>query len=145
MNIRISPFSFGRGLLFGPQKIIGCLIGAVVIVVVAVFVIGAAVFFNFKHHQHLLKLTGEARAQVLNVKVTSNKPERSSRTYVTRIFYKFDVDGRTIETDFVKPGDVSEDIEVGRPAKVCYDQPTPTTTKSFKCAIAAASRIGAVA
>jgi hypothetical protein len=125
MNIRISP------LFFSPTKIVSCLIAAVIAVVVGVLVIGAFLFFSYKRHAQLAKLTAEAPAEVLNVKVTSNKPQRSSRTYVTRVFYKFEVNGRTLETDYVKEGNVSEDFAVGKRAKVCYDPTYPDDNEIF--------------
>ncbi|HSS18480.1 MAG TPA: DUF3592 domain-containing protein [Pyrinomonadaceae bacterium] len=125
MNIRIS------NLFFTPTKLVSCGIAAVIAVVVVVVAIGAFLFFSYKRDEHLAKLTAEAPAQILNVKVTSNKPQRSSRTYVTRVFYKFDVNGRTIETDYVKDGDVSEDFAVGKRAKACYDPTYPDDNEIF--------------
>ena len=125
MNITISPLSLLRGTFFRPRKVVGCVIAAVLIVVGLVLAIGGALFFSYQRHQRLIRLTAEAPAQVLEVKVTSNNhnsnSNRTARTYSTRITYSFQVDGRTIETEWTKSGDVSDDFEVGRRAKVCYD------------------------
>ncbi|MDQ2921275.1 MAG: DUF3592 domain-containing protein [Acidobacteriota bacterium] len=131
MNIRISPFSLGRGLFFRPQKAVGCAIAAVLIVVIGVLAIGAALFFGYQRHQRLARLTGEAPAQVLEVNVTGSKRRRSSRNYSTRITYRFQVDGRSIETEWTKSDDVSDEYEVGRRAKVCYDPANPDDNEIF--------------
>jgi len=116
-------------------------IAAVVAVVLGVLVIGAAIFFGYQRHQRLVRLTAEAPAQVSEVKVTSNNRNRnyngSSPTYSTRISYSFQVNGRTIETEWTKGGDVSDEFEVGRRAKVCYDPEHPDDneifTLSYRC------------
>ena len=140
MNIRISPLSLGRGLFFRPRKVVGCVIAAVVAVVLGVLVIGAAIFFGYQRHQRLVRLTAEAPAQVSEVHVTSNNHysnSNSARTYSTRITYSFQVNGRTIETEWTKGGDVSDEFEVGRRAKVCYDPEHPDDneifTLSYRC------------
>ena len=135
--IRISPFSFGSGLFFRPRKVIGCAIAAVVMIVVGVLATGAFIFFSWQRHQRLVRLTAEAPAQVLEVNVTSNKRSRSSRNYSTRITYRFQADGRTIETEWTKSDDVSDEYGVGRRAKVCYDPSNPDDieifTLSYRC------------
>lgn len=140
MNIRISPLSLGRGLFFGPRKVIGCAIAAVVMIVLVVLGIGASIFFGWQRHQHLAKLTAEAPAQVLEVKVTTLKRNYNTNAppdYSTRITYKFDANGRTIETEWTKSGDVSDEYEVGKRAKVCYDPSNPNDneifTLSYRC------------
>jgi hypothetical protein len=150
MEIRISPFSLGRSMLFGPRKVIGCAIAAVVMIVLGVLMTGAVIFFSWQRHQHLIRLTAEAPAQVLEVKVTSRDHNRStnsntnsninspsSRTYSTRITYRFQANGRTIETEWTKSDDVSDEYTVGGRAKVCYDPANPDDneifTLSYRC------------
>ena len=125
-------------MLFGPRKVVGCVIAAVIMVVMLVVVIGAGIFFSIQRHQRLAKLTADAPAQVLEVKVTSNDRNRnsnfnssSSRTYSTRITYRFEANGRSIETECTKSGDVSDEFEVGRRAKVCYDPTNPDDNEIF--------------
>jgi hypothetical protein len=140
MNIRISPFSLG-GMFFRPQKVVGCVIATVVIVVIGVLAVGAALFFSYQRHQRLARLTGSAPAQVLEVKVrdsnssnnrnTAQNRQRSSPSYSTRITYRFEVNGRTIETEWTKSNDVSEEYEVGRGARVCYDPADPEDNEIF--------------
>jgi hypothetical protein len=132
--IRVSPFSLGRGLFFGPRKIIGCAITAVVLGVVLVIGIGAFLFFSWQRHQHLAKLTAEAQAQVLEVNVTTKKRNYNSNAppdYSTRITYLFEANGRTIETEWTKSGDVSDEYAMGRRAKVCYDPKNPDDNEIF--------------
>lgn len=139
--IRISPFSLGRGLFFGPRKVIGCAIAAVVVIVLGVLATGVFIFFSWQRHQRLVRLTAEAPAQVLEVKVTSkatsNNRRSSARNYSTRITYSFQAQGRTIETEWTKSDDVSDQYEVGRRAKVCYDPANPDDneifTLSYRC------------
>ena len=140
MNIRISPLSLGS-LLLRPRKVVGCVIALALAIVIGVLVIGAAIFFNYQRHQWLKKLTSEAPAQVLAVKVTSrsnptqnqnqNLSNNSTPTYSTRITYSFQAVGRTIETEWVKSGDQSDEYEVGRRAKVCYDPANPNDNEIF--------------
>ncbi|HEV7744301.1 MAG TPA: DUF3592 domain-containing protein [Pyrinomonadaceae bacterium] len=143
MNIRISPLSLGS-LILRPRKVIGCVIALALAIVIGVFVIGAALFFSYQRHQWLEKLTAEAPAQVLAVKVTrqsttpnqnnsqnQNAGNNSTPTFSTRITYSFQADGRTIETEWVKSGDVSEEYEVGRRAKVCYEPANPNNNEIF--------------
>lgn len=139
--IRISPFSLGRGLLFRPGKVVGCAIAAVVMIVLGVLATGAFIFFSWQRHQRLVRLTAEAPAQVLEVKVnskaSSNNRRSSSRNYSTRITYRFQAQDRTIETEWTKNDDVSDQYEVGRRAKVCYDPSNPDDneifTLSYRC------------
>ena len=135
--IRISPLSLGRGLLFRPQKVVGCVVAAVVMTAVGVLAIGAFIFFSWQRHQRLVKLTAAAPAQILEVKVTSKKRSESSRNYSTRITYSFQAQERTIETEWTKSDDVSDEYEVGRRAKVCYDPSNPDDneifTLSYRC------------
>jgi hypothetical protein len=137
MNIRVSPFSLGSGLFFRPRKVVGCVIAAAVMVMIGVLAIGAFIFFSWQRHQRLARLTAEAPAQVLDVNVTSSKRRRSSRNYSTRITYRFEVDGRTIETEWTKSDDVSDEYALGRRAKVCYDPAHPDDneifTLSYRC------------
>jgi hypothetical protein len=144
MEIRVSPFSLGRLLLFGPRKVIGCAIAAVVMIVLGVFMTGAVIFFSWQRHQHLVRLTAEAPAQVLEVKLTSRDRNRNtntnssaSPTYSTRITYRFQANGRTIETEWTKSDDVSDEYTVGGRAKVCYDPANPDEneifTLSYRC------------
>ncbi len=111
------------------------MIALVLATVIGVLVIGAAIFFSFQRHQLLAKLTAEAPAQVLAVKVTSSKPQNqnynSSPTYSTRITYTFQANGRSIETEWIKSGDVSDEFEVGGRAKVCYDPTKPDDNEIF--------------
>lgn len=120
-----------------PGKIVGCAIAAVIIVVLLVLGIGFSIYFGYQRHQRLARLTAEAPAQVLEVNVTSSKRRRSSRNYSTRITYRFEVDGRTIETEWTKSDDVSDEYAVGRRAKVCYDPANPDDneifTLSYRC------------
>lgn len=121
------------------------MIAVVLAVVIGVLVIGAAIFFSYQRHQWLAKLTAEAPAQVLAVKVTNsknqnhnqNQNQNSSPTYSTRITYTFQANGRTIETEWTKSGDVSDDYEVGSRAKACYDPTNPDDneifTLSYRC------------
>jgi hypothetical protein len=136
-------------MFFRPRKVVGCVIAAVIAVILGVLFIGAAIFFSYQRHQRLIRLTAEAPAQVLEVKVISN--DRNSNrntnghsngnspppTYSTRITYSFQVNGRTIETEWTKGGDVSDDFEVGGRAKVCYDPEHPDDneifTLSYRC------------
>lgn len=150
MQIRVSPFSLGRLMLFGPRKVIGCAIAAVLMIVLVIFFAGAAIFFSIQRHQWLSKLTAEAPAQALEVKVISHDFNRnnnsntnsninspSSRTYSTRITYRFQANGRTIETEWTKSDDVSDEYTVGGRAKVCYDPSNPDEneifTLSYRC------------
>jgi hypothetical protein len=149
MNIRISPLSLGS-LVLKPRKVVGCVIALALAIVIGVLVIGAGLFLSYQRHQWLKKLTAEAPAQVLAVKVTSrsttqnqnqnqnrnqnqnqNQSNNSPPTYSTRITYSFQADGRTIETEWVKSGDVSEEYEVGRRAKVCYEPANPNNNEIF--------------
>jgi hypothetical protein len=144
VEIRVSPFSLGRLMLFGPRKVIGCAIAAVIMVVLLVVVIGAGIFFSIQRHQWLATLTAEAPAQVLEVKVVSRDRNRnqninrpSSPTYSTRITYRFQANGRTIETEWTKSDDVSDEYTVGGRAKVCYNPSNPDEneifTLSYRC------------
>jgi hypothetical protein len=141
MNIKISPFSLGSGLFFRPRKVVGCAIAAAVMIVLGVLATGAFIFFSWQRHQRLARLTAEAPAQVLEVNVTSNNRNRnrngSSRDYSTRITYRFQANGRTIETEWTKSDDVSDEYAVGRRAKVCYDPDNPdhneVFTLSYRC------------
>jgi hypothetical protein len=144
MNIRISPLSLGS-LILSPRKVVGCVIALALAIVIGVLVVVAALFFSYERHQWLKKLTAEAPAQVLAVKVTSRSttlnqnqnpgnnstPTYSTPTYSTRITYSFQAEGRTIETEWVKSGDVSEEYEVGRRAKVCYEPANPNNNEIF--------------
>ena len=100
-------------------------------VLIGVLVIGAALFFSFQRHQRLARLTGEAPAQIIDVRVTGNKRGNSSGNYSTRITYTFQANGRSIETEWTKSGDVGDDYEVGRRANVCYDPTNPDDNEIF--------------
>jgi hypothetical protein len=125
-------------MLFGPRKVIGCAIAAVVMIVLIVLMTGAFIFFSWQRHQHLVRLTAETPAQVLEVKVVSRDRNRntninrsSSSTYSTRISYRFQANGRTIETEWTKSDDVSDEYTVGGRAKVCYDPTNPDDNEIF--------------
>lgn len=124
-------------MILRPRKLIGCIIAAVLIVVIGVAGFGTYLYFKWQREQRLARLVGEAPAQVLEVNVTSSKRRRSSRRFSTHITYRFEVNGRTIETEFTKSDDVSEDFAVGRRAKVCYDPAKPDDneifTLSYRC------------
>jgi hypothetical protein len=145
MNIRISPLSLGN-LILRPRKVVGCVTALVVAIIIGVLAIVAGLFFSYQRHQWLQKLTAEAPAQVLAVKVTSrsttqnlnqnqnqnqNQSNNSPPVYSTRITYSFQADSRTIETEWVKSGDVSDEYEVGRRAKVCYEPANPNNNEIF--------------
>ena len=108
---------------------------------VGIFATGGFIYFRWQRNQRLIRLTAEAPAQVLEVKVTdkvTNNNRRSSpHNYSTRITYRFQAQGHTIETEWIKSNDVSDEYEVGRRAKVCYDPSNPDDneifTLSYRC------------
>lgn len=124
-------------MILRPSKLVGCVISAVLIVVIGVAGLGTYFYFKWQREQRLARLTSEAPAQVLEVNVTSSKRRRSTRSYSTHITYRFVANGRTIETEYTKSDDVSGDFGVGRRAKVCYDPAKPDDneifTLSYRC------------
>ena len=106
----------------------------VFLVVVFTLLIGVAVFFYVRRRNQLTRLTGEAAAQVLSVSVDTDRSRTNNRSrtrYKTRIAYRYAVNGRMLDGQTTKSGDVKSSYENKPSLKVCYEPGHPENSEIF--------------
>ncbi|WP_298744614.1 DUF3592 domain-containing protein [uncultured Brevundimonas sp.] len=104
------------------KRILG-IVGILAAVAVGIF---AMIYFE---DRRLEKLTASASGQVTRVVVHTDSESNDASTVV---HFTYEVDGRTLEDQSTKAGDVSEEFLQGAAVTVCHDPAKPEDTEVYR-------------